>query len=64
MMKRLRTHTYARRLLVSLSFGLFLITVHSGCERKSPLEEAVDETGDAIEDAADEVEDAVEDAVD
>jgi hypothetical protein len=45
---------------VGVAGGLVLM----GCERKSEVEKAADEVGDAVEDAADEVGDAVDDAAD
>lgn len=39
--------------------GAFFVLLSASCEKKSPLEKAADDVGDAVEEAADEVGDAV-----
>ena len=57
-MKREATLLFA--MLGALAFGSSMI----GCEKKSSMEEAMDDAADAVEDAADDAADAVEDAMD
>lgn len=54
-----------RTLLTALAAACFgLVGTIPGCDNDSDLEDAAEETGDAMEDAADEVDDALDDVAD
>lgn len=53
-----------RLLLPSLAAAALGLAAIQGCEQDSDLENAAEDTGDALEDAAEDVDDAVDDAAD
>ena len=59
----LRRGNHALRILGTAIVAMFLVGT-IGCESEEPVEEAAEETGDALESAGDAVEDVAEDTED
>ncbi|WP_193210632.1 hypothetical protein [Luteolibacter marinus] len=54
--------TMKQKYLILSTFAAAVVCTLASCEKKSPVEKAADDVGDAVEEAADEVGDAVRNA--